>query len=312
MPGNDKQTQTQQTQGQQQQQTQTQVNQQNGPLTQQSPFYQQLWNAARSAFGQTNGQSGYFAPTATQQQGNAALVGAAPGLGTGVNDLRSLATSQLRGDWLNPNTNPYIKDVATAAINPVRDALTGNLHSIEDRAIAQGAYGGSRQDLQQNQALTDFNRTAGDITSGIYAQNYANERGIQQNSANLLDQANILALMGPQALSAAGTEQQGWGQAALNDKLSAPWRGLSEYGNILGLGGFGGTTGTTSGSSSGSSSGNGTAETVQQKDLFGQILQGLLGGVGLFTGMGGIPGIKGLFGMGGGVPGGLAVAGGAL
>lgn len=253
----------------------TNINQQNGPLAAQMPYYEQLWKAAQSAFGQTNGQtfdgSLYAGPTANQQAGAAALAGAAPQLSAGANPLQNLALSQIRGDWLSPDTNPYIKDVATAAIQPVQQQFDQNKLAISDRAIAQGAYGGSRQDLQELQALDDFSKTSGNITSGIYANNYANERGIQQNSGQLLDQANILALAGPQAQLAAGGLQQGWEQGGLDAALKkfqmdqqAPWAGVSELANILGAGGFGSTTGTntSTGTSTGTTNSTGTQNQV--------------------------------------------------
>ena len=79
--------------------------------------------------------------------------------------------SMVRGDWLNPASNPYIKSVADAAISPVQDAFNKNKLAVSDRAIAEGAYGGARQDLQQNKLVNDAAKTMGDITSGIYYNN---------------------------------------------------------------------------------------------------------------------------------------------
>jgi hypothetical protein len=293
-------------------------NQQNGPLAQQLPFFQNLWQQAQEAFGQTNGQkfggSLYAAPNALQTGAVSAINAAAPGMGQGVDELRNLATSQLRGDWLDPATNPYIKNVADAALAPVQDRFNQNKLAISDRAIAQGAYGGSRQDLQELQALDDFSKTSGNITSGIYGDNYARERGIQQGSAGLLDQANILALAGPTAQLGAGALQQGWQQGGLDAALKkfqmdqqAPWTGVSELANILTAGGFGSSTGTTSSSgissgttnstSTGTSKGTSTTKGTNIEDppdgnpLLG-IIQGLMGGgltgANLATGIGGV------------------------
>jgi hypothetical protein len=313
-------------------------NQQNGPLAQQLPFFQNLWQQAQEAFGQTNGQkfggSLYAAPNALQTGAVSAINAAAPGMGQGVDELRNLATSQLRGDWLDPATNPYIKNVADAALAPVQDRFNQNKLAISDRAIAQGAYGGSRQDLQELQALDDFSKTSGNITSGIYANNYANERGIQQNSGQLLDQANLLALAGPQAQLAGGALQQGWQQGGLDAELkkfqmdqAAPWSGMSELANILTAGGFGSNTGSTTstgtqnstststgtqtGVSTGTSTGQSTGTDTSKFNTSGTnvstppptnpllgVLQGLMGGgitgANLATGIGGVAAGAGL------------------
>lgn len=308
----------------------TNTNLQNGPLAAQMPYFQQLWQAASDAFGLTNGNTFggnlYAGPTAAQQTGASNLAGLAPTLTAGVNPLQQLALSQINGDWLTPDKNPFIKDVATAAIQPVQQQFDKNKLAISDRAIAQGAYGGARQDLQELEALADFNKTAGNITSGIYANNYANERGIQQQSGNLLQGANALALAGPQAQLAAGELQQGWQQGGLDAALKkwqmdqqAPWSGLGELANILTAGGFGSTTGTTSsrgtqnsstvssgtqsgtttGTSTGTNSSSGTnVSTPPPTNPILGLIQGLMGGgitgANLATGIGGVAAGAGL------------------
>jgi hypothetical protein len=171
----------------------------------------------------------------------------------------------------------------------VQQQFSSNLNAVKDRAIAQGAYGGSRQDLQENRALQDFTTNAGNITAGIYGNNYANERQIQQGSGSLLDKANLLALAGPTTAAAAGATQQGWDQAALDaakamwtEGQQGQWAGISELANTLGSGGFGSTTQTNN----------------QPTNTFASILQGLLGGAttgaSLARGIGGVAAGAGL------------------
>lgn len=264
----------------------------NAPWTGAEPYYKTLYEKAQSAFDATNNNpytgETYAGPTQTQQDALAGIKTAAGGMGTGVDALRQLAESQLRGDWLNPNSNPYISQVANAALLPVQQSFDKNRLAVEDRGIATGAYGGSRQDIQQNQLVDDFNRAAGDITSGIYNSNYQNERAIQQNTPQLLNAANLLALAGPTALMGAGATEQGWNQGALDAALQkyqmgqeAPWAGISELANVLSSGGFGSQSTTTPAPS-----------------VFSQILKGALGGAttgaGLATGIGGVAAGAGL------------------
>lgn len=233
------------------------------PNEMQKPHYQKLYDAAGQAFDKTQAAgSTYVGPNQAQLDAVNQIKALSGTLGTGSQEMRDLALSQLRGDWLSPDTNPYIKDVAAAALRPIQERFDANRLAISDMAIAQGAYGGSRQDLQELKALSDFTRDSGDITSSIYGNNYANERMIQQNSGNLLDRANALQLAGPTALMGAGATEQGWAQEARNAEVMAPWAGMSELASVLGSGGFGSST------------------TTQQKasnPLLG-ILQGLMGG----------------------------------
>jgi len=263
------------------------VKQTNEPWKVQTPYYKDLYKQAQSAFDRTNDQwyqgETLAGPTNQQYDANWQVQQASAGMGTGVEELRNLALAQLRGDYLNPETNPYIKQTAEAAIAPVQQAFNANKLAMNDQAISQGAYGGARQDLQQNRLVDEFNKTAGNLTNDIYYKNYSDERGRQQTSNQLLDQANLLALAGPTALASAGSQLQGWDQAQLQDEMArwsrqqqAPWAGINEMANILGAGGFGSSTQTTD----------------KGGNQFASILQGVLGGAStgasLATGIGGV------------------------
>jgi len=234
----------------------TTTKQENAPWGPAQPFFKDLYQKAQDAFNATNGQfyqgQTLAAPTQAQQDAVGQVKALAPQLSAGADPLQELALSQIRGDWLSPDTNPYIGQVANAAIDPLQQRLNQNLLAVKDQSIARGAYGGARQDIQENQALDDFTKSAGNITSGIYAQNYANERGIMQNSGQLLELANALRMAGPTALANAGDVEQGWNQASLDDaknrwfeELQSKWGGMSELANILSAGGFSSGTGTT-------------------------------------------------------------------
>jgi hypothetical protein len=266
--------------------------QENKPWGAAEGYYKNLYSKAQKAFeaNQNNPFTGelWAGPNQTQRDAVAGVKTAA-GQMTGAEDLRALALSQINGDWLTPDKNPYIKDVVAAATRPMQEAFDKNRLSITDQAIAQGAYGGARQDLEQLKALEGLTRNVGDMSSGIYAQNYANERNIQQNSGNLLDQANLLSLAGPTALAGAGATEQSWDQGALDAALAKwklnqqqPWAGMNEFANILGSGGFG-TTSTT---------------TPAPNPILG-VLQGLMGGATTGASMGmGIGGLTAGAGLG--------------
>ncbi len=240
----------------------------------QKPFFKGLYGDAFKAYQQNQGQGGYtgnyFAgPNQTQLDANQGVVNAAGSLGSGGADLRQLAMDQIQGQYLDPNSNPWIKDVVAAGIKPLQQGLDRNLLNIDDRAISQGAYGGSRQDLQQLSALSDFNKVAGELSSNVYAQNYANERQIQQNSGSLINQADLMALIGPSTAASAGGQQQTWDQQALDNARAqfqgdqnAPWAGMQDFLKVLTAGGFGQATSVEQGGS----------------NPLGSALQGAIGG----------------------------------
>lgn len=266
----------------------------NAPWKTAQPYYEDMYKRMAAAVDATNGKwyqgDTYAGPNTVQKNANTWAQNEAMKMGTGVDALRNMATSQLAGDWLSPDKNPYISGVVNAAIKPVQQAFDANKLAMNDQAISQGAYGGARQDLQQNRLMDDFNKQVGDISNDIYYKNYLTERGYMQNSGDLLEQANKLALSGPTALAAAGSQLQGWDQAELDDAMArwqreqaAPWAGLSEMANLLGAGGFG------------------TQTSIQQaakgNPLLG-ILQGALGGAStgasLASGIGGVAAGAGL------------------
>jgi hypothetical protein len=91
--------------------------------------------------------------------------------------LSTQAQKTLRGDYLNPNSNPFLKasvDRATGAVS--RDYTRNVLPNLGSAAIRSGAYGGSRQGIMEGLAAGEYAREASDAAQNIYAQNYQSER----------------------------------------------------------------------------------------------------------------------------------------
>lgn len=310
-----------------------------GPLEAQAGNYAELWNAAKLAQGAnqaTGAYGGDFIAGATdaQRQGIDLLKSSVPTIQNAVG-AAPLAVDQLKdvvaGKYLDPATNPWIASVADAAVRRVQDPLMQNvLPGITDQAIAQGAYGGARQDLSQERAVKDFGQSALDATSGIYANNYATERGYQNAAAsgglqNAIQGVVSLSQQPGMVLSNAGELERGLNQLALDnalakhtEALNAPWQGLTNYAGILGAGGFGtttssGATNTTQSSSQNTSSTQtaiqnllqtmtGTKDTTKDNPNYeSPFLQLLKAGIGLASGVAGIGGSQG-FGLWGPTP----------
>lgn len=276
------------------------------------PYYERLYGQAEQAFNATNrapyaGEL-YAAPNATQQQaldmyrGMAGTIGAqhdAAGLYQGVAPVNQLAQDTISGKYLTPDSNPYIKAAYEATVRPIEQRLTRSiLPSIQDQSIAQGAFGGAGNGVQNALATSDFTQQALDVGSRMYDANYQRERQLQMmapqlfaQAQGLVGQADQLSLLPAQLLDQAGSQQQSWEQAALDAALqrynidqAAPWAGLGEWGQILNGGGFS-SAGTTS-----RAPGSGTAS----------FLQGAAGTAALLNSTGAMNWLTGLFRGGGG------------
>lgn len=257
-----------------------------GPLGELAPFYQDLWARASGALQGGMGYSGDFVatPTPWAGQGIAALGGAVPMIGQGAGDFLNMAQATARGDFLRPESNPFLAAAAQAMIRPVQQGLTEHvLPNIKDASIAQGAYGGSRQDVQENQAARDFDTAALDATARLYANNYEAERQRQMQSGGLLSQGYGLAAAPGQFMLGIDEAQRGLNQLSLNNNLAKvqnPFSVLGQAGGIFGLGGFGTQTGTQSGTSSGMQTGTEMVrkDNPNYEDPFTKALKMAIGG----------------------------------
>ncbi len=195
----------------------------------------------------------------------------------GVDATRQLADDTISGKYMMADSNPYIRSAVDASIRPLEQSLTRTiLPQLQDQSIMQGAYGGSGYGTAQALATSDFTQQGLDIASRMYDANYQRERQNQLNAPTLYGQAQglidardaqsrarfgdqvaaaqaqtQLQLLPAQLMDLAGSQQQGWDQAALDANLqryninqAAPWAGLGEWGQILNGGGFN-SAGTT-------------------------------------------------------------------
>lgn len=179
---------------------------------------------------------------------------------------RNLLTKEFEFD---PMQDGLQEQVIDAAIRPVREQVQDQLiPQVMSQAILQGAYGGSRQDKQENQVIDEFGRNALDTTAKITYSDYDKRRDlaysdlaqrralapqIAQTELNLasaipgLKQTAIgLDLLPASYLGDAGAAWRGLDQleldndrALLERQYSDPFLGLSDYSSLIGLGGSG-------------------------------------------------------------------------
>lgn len=278
------------------------------PLAETAPMFSDIWAKA--------GTAGANAPTDWVAQANPTQYDAlglmksiAPTLSSNAGSLRDMASKVASGYFLNPNADPNFQASAAAAIKPITQQLTESvLPQITDASIRNGgvgggpaAYGGSRQDIQENQAVRNWSQTAGDITSKMASDAYTNGLKLMPYAAGMDQAATTAALQPSMTLGQAGTQEQTYAQQGLDNTTKA-WlmalQGAQSGANVLTTGGFGNKSQTS----------NSSSETVQPApDMATQWLQGITGGLGIMSSLatgnplGAMAGLGSIFG-GGGTP----------
>jgi len=212
-----------------------------------------------------------------------------------------LALSTLRGDFLHPNSNPYLQGTIDAAIRPMTQQYKESiLPAIESRAFLEGAGDSIRLPLAQAQAGRDLATASGDVASNIAFNNYGMERQNQYSAPALLGQSAALPLQAIQMIGGAGAGQRALDQVGVQEGLAqraeaenAAFRPLRQYADILSTIPVGSSTSGTQ------------TTTLQQAQpgLGSQLLTGALGlagtGAALFGSGGAFPGaLNGLIGGG--------------
>lgn len=200
-----------------------------------NPNVQQAWDYGRSTI---NNQAGTFDAAKSM----AAAGGAAPeriGAETFRNGLSGISQYM----------NPYNQQVVDVARQNMGVALQQNLNTIGDRAIQQGAFGGSRQGVAEGVATSEASRQLADLSANLQTRGFDNatqmmgqditnnlsaQRANQQAGldASRTSVAGSIALggLGQQSqqsqlqdmttLMNVGTGQQSWNQQQIDDAVS--------------------------------------------------------------------------------------------
>lgn len=262
------------------------------------PYLKQIMSEASKAYGQTSKTpygGDYYAPyTADQLASQDYMRQLAPVVQQQVRPAMQLAQDTAGGKFLDPSTNPAFQAALSASIQPaVQTFRESVVPGINSAAISQGAYGGARNGLALGRAAQGLSQEITNTAGKMSYQNYATERGYQNDSAQLIAQALGLQEMPGQYLNSAGTATQTQQQALLDqalqkyqDKTNAPWAGLEQYANLI----------------SGASNGTGQTTTKTPTNMFGNALSGAIGGTGLAAGLGSLfaaPGATGIAAVGG-------------
>jgi len=145
------------------------------------------------------------------------------------------ALSTIQGDRLSAG-NPYFASMMANAAKPVVNEFNTAIRDIGSRTAASGRYGSGAMGEMESQASENLANALSSRGSELAYQNYANERGRQDqaigNAANIAgqDYSDIQQLMN------VGKMQEGYDTSALNADIgrfefgqNAPYNKLQSY-----------------------------------------------------------------------------------
>ena len=212
--------------------------------------------------------------------------GGVPGLG----QAQDLMGSILGGDYLSPDSNPYLSQYYDQAARGVTESFRDVTYpTLTSSAQGAGRYGSGLYSQLLGQKEEALGQSLGDIATNIYGPAYQFERGQQTNMMNLMPMLNQLQYMPAGMIGAVGDQRQGLEQLMRSAEVNYPWGQLGNYKNMLtgpwsGLGPGSQTTETT-GTSPQDNSGLGA-----MAGLGSQLLMSMFGGGGGGANLGGMLG----------------------
>lgn len=251
------------------------------PWEGQQPYLKDVFSQAQQQYQSSNPSyypgstlAGQSAATLGGQQSALSAAGNGQGL---INNATGVANATLRGDYLSPDSNPFLKATFDKAAGDVaRVYQTATAPGTDATAIAAGRYNpaGALGFARESNA-----RTLGDnlnnLATNIYGGNYQAERGRQDAAMSNAGTLYSNTLMPSQTQMAVGGMQDQRAQDVLNENIqrfnyeqSLPSAKLAQYQQMI-QGNYGGTS---------------TTQTPIYSNPFGQVLGTGLGIAGLLKG----------------------------
>lgn len=236
------------------QQTTSTVN--TGPWSAQQPYLQEAFGNAQEIFHKAKNNQYYGGETVAplnDAQNNA--LNTTIGIGSGVNPGVAAAgqnnADTLNGKYLDPASNPWLKDTFNAGADAVtRQYQTATAPQTAGAMASAGRYGSGAYGNQVKNNELNLGTSLNNLATNIYGGNYQNERGNQMTAAGQAGGINQAQYINPSAALGAGNIQQTQQQNVNNNNMAAynynrdqPSNALNTYlGQIQGNYGQNGTT----------------------------------------------------------------------
>jgi hypothetical protein len=135
----------------------------------------------------------------------------------GQQDASNVYQQTVRGDFLNPESNPYLQKTFDTAAGRMAEAYKNGTAATTDSQFGRaGAFGGSA--WQQAQAGNEraFGDSLANLATNTYGQNYNTERSNQLTAMNNAGQQQTLGYNDASKLIGAGDIQRSYQQDLLN------------------------------------------------------------------------------------------------
>lgn len=209
-----------------------------------------------------------------------------------LNAANQSITNTLNGDYLSPDSNPYLRANVDRALGDVQTRVNSQFNNPN--------FGGTAH----QELLT---RNLGETASQLYGQNYSQERQNQMSAAN---QAIPLAgadYLDSQMLQGIGAQRQGLANQYLgnastqfNNAAQFPYDQLNRYSDVIraGQGAGGTTTSSSNGGGGGSTLGDIAGLGLAGAGLYSSGALGALGGALGFSSAGALSSVVGAGGFG--------------
>lgn len=134
---------------------------------------------------------------------------------------RESMLSTIRGDFLRPESNPFLRETYMAASDPLVEQFTkATAPGIDAQFIKAGRYGSGLWQDQQSTAQRNLGRTLADLGTGIFGGNFQAERGRQVGAAQAAPQYAAADYNDIAKLFEVGREREGLGERQLSDAIN--------------------------------------------------------------------------------------------
>lgn len=190
-----------------------------------------------------------------------------PNYGAGSTNM----TNTMSGKFLNPNSNPYLRQNVNQAVGDVISQFNETaLPNIRGESMMAGQFGGSRQGIAEGKAYDSAMKNAMRTANEMYGANYNTERDrqmqatgqfssdYQQGIGNMLNTLGGLgnltqaAMLPGQIQGNVGAEQYDYAQAGVDEDVARwdyeqaqAWNNIQNMAALLNGGSFANTSSTT-------------------------------------------------------------------
>lgn len=199
-----------------------------------------------------------------------------------MNAAQGMAQSTLNGDYMSPNSNPWLKASFDQSAAGMADAYArGTAATTNAQFNNMGAFGGSAHQEMTKTNNAAFADSLGKLANDMYGANYQMERGNQMDAASMADGMAQSDYRDAQALIGVGDAYRGYTQDLLNqgyqdwqDQYNYPLTQLDILGNAINIASGGAGTNTSS------------APSAYQASPYATAIGGGLAGYGMANAMG--------------------------